>query len=210
MHACTKGREPIGPGPGEPSVPCILRLCDVSDTRVMLLTRTNRSGAWRALWQQRQKLPIHKEAGALIEAVAANPVVVLVGETGCGKSTQVPQLILDARIEAGAGGSCSIICTQPRRVAAMGLAERVAQERCEHPGQPAALTAHQVRTASAHMHTHMHTGAHAQLHAVAARHRCAWHRREAGVACGANLTWTRLLVLNPKPYTLSPFPAARA
>ena len=42
---------------------------------------------------------------------------------------QVPQFLLDASIEAGLGGGCSIICTQPRRIAAISVAERVCQER---------------------------------------------------------------------------------
>jgi hypothetical protein len=50
---------------------------------------------------------------------------------------QVPQYILEAAVEAGAGAACSIVCTQPRRIAAMSVAERVAAERGEAaPGQP--------------------------------------------------------------------------
>ena len=48
------------------------------------------------------------------------------GETGCGKTTQVPQFILD-HCDA-AGTRCNIICTQPRRISAMSVAERVADE----------------------------------------------------------------------------------
>ena len=50
---------------------------------------------------------------------------------------QVPQYILEAAVEGGSGGACSIVCTQPRRIAAMSVAERVAAERGEAgPGQP--------------------------------------------------------------------------
>lgn len=50
---------------------------------------------------------------------------------------QVPQYILEAAIEGGSGSACSIVCTQPRRIAAMSVAERVAAERGEAgPGQP--------------------------------------------------------------------------
>ena len=46
---------------------------------------------------------------------------------GCGKSTQVPQFILEDAVAQGRGGACNIICTQPRRISAVGLAYRVAQ-----------------------------------------------------------------------------------
>ena len=49
-------------------------------------------------------------------------------------------MLLDAAIEAGQGGACSIVCTQPRRIAAISVAERVASERGEPaPGQPGSL-----------------------------------------------------------------------
>lgn len=62
-------------------------------------------------------------------------VVVISGETGCGKTTQVPQFILESEIEAGRGDRCNILCTQPRRISAMSVAQRVADERAESIGQ---------------------------------------------------------------------------
>ncbi|KAL3157307.1 hypothetical protein ABBQ38_001537 [Trebouxia sp. C0009 RCD-2024] len=53
---------------------------------------------------------------------------------GCGKSTQVPQYILEAAVAAGQGAACNIICTQPRRISAVGVSTRVAQERGEGVG----------------------------------------------------------------------------
>ncbi|WRT67429.1 uncharacterized protein IL334_004400 [Kwoniella shivajii] len=79
----------------------------------------------------RMKLPAWKERDNITKALESNRVLVVVGETGCGKSTQLPQFILDHEIEAGRGASTSIVVTQPRRVAAMGVAARVAQERLE-------------------------------------------------------------------------------
>lgn len=84
---------------------------------------------------QRERLPSFAHADRVVEAVTSNQVVVISGETGCGKTTQVPQFLLDALIEAGAGTSCNIICTQPRRISAVSVAERVASERCERVGQ---------------------------------------------------------------------------
>ena len=50
-------------------------------------------------------------------------------------ASQVPQFILDDAIARGRGGTTSIICTQPRRISAMGVAQRVADERAEPLGR---------------------------------------------------------------------------
>lgn len=62
-------------------------------------------------------------------------VIVVSGETGCGKTTQLPQFVLEEEIEAGRGVDCNIICTQPRRISAMSVAARVAAERGDALGQ---------------------------------------------------------------------------
>ncbi|KAI8981960.1 P-loop containing nucleoside triphosphate hydrolase protein [Mycotypha africana] len=83
----------------------------------------------------RSKLPAHKFKETIIKTVLGNQVCIVSGETGCGKTTQVPQFILDEEILQGRGSTCSIICTQPRKISAIGVAERVAAERCEKIGQ---------------------------------------------------------------------------
>ncbi|CAL5379859.1 unnamed protein product [Camellia sinensis] len=65
----------------------------------------------------RAALPIAELKGDILRLLKENNVLVVCGETGSGKTTQVPQYILDDMIEAGRGGHCNIICTQPRRIA---------------------------------------------------------------------------------------------
>ncbi|XP_059648206.1 DExH-box ATP-dependent RNA helicase DExH7, chloroplastic isoform X1 [Cornus florida] len=98
----------------------------------------------------RATLPIAELKADILQLLKENNVIVVCGETGCGKTTQVPQFILDDMIEAGRGGHCSIVCTQPRRIAAISVAERVADERCESsPGSHGSLVGYQVRLDSA-------------------------------------------------------------
>ena len=82
----------------------------------------------------RANLPASGSREEVTAAVSAAPVVVLSGETGCGKSTQVPQFILERAISENRGAETNIVCTQPRRISAIGLAERVAAERLEKCG----------------------------------------------------------------------------
>ncbi|XP_049875623.1 ATP-dependent DNA/RNA helicase DHX36-like [Pectinophora gossypiella] len=89
---------------------------------------------FRNLLKFRKTLPTYKKSEELLEVVKKNQVVVISGETGCGKSTQVPQLILDEAICDSRGANIHIIVTQPRRIAASSLATRVAEERGERLG----------------------------------------------------------------------------
>jgi ATP-dependent helicase HrpA len=69
-------------------------------------------------------LPISAHAESIVDAIRANQVVIVAGETGSGKSTQLPKLCLDA----GSGERGLIGCTQPRRIAARSVSRRVAEE----------------------------------------------------------------------------------
>lgn len=66
-------------------------------------------------------------------------MIIISGETGCGKTTQLPQYILESEIESGRGAFCNIICTQPRRISAMAVAERVSAERGEPLGESVSI-----------------------------------------------------------------------
>ncbi|GAA6074363.1 probable ATP-dependent RNA helicase DHX35, partial [Tachysurus ichikawai] len=76
--------------------------------------------------KQRQKLPVFKHRNNILYMLESFQTVVILGETGSGKSTQVPQYLL----EAGWAAEGKVIgVTQPRRVAATSVAARVAEER---------------------------------------------------------------------------------
>ena len=70
------------------------------------------------------ELPITARKDEIVAAIRANPVVVIAGETGSGKTTQLPKMCLDA----GLGIRAKIGCTQPRRVAALSISRRIAEE----------------------------------------------------------------------------------
>ncbi|MBN2244621.1 MAG: ATP-dependent RNA helicase HrpA [Candidatus Aminicenantes bacterium] len=78
-----------------------------------------------------QELPIAQKKHEIIQAVQKNPVVIISGETGCGKSTQIPKMCL----AAGRGIAGRIALTQPRRVAAITIAYRIAEELKEQLGR---------------------------------------------------------------------------
>ncbi|PIN10330.1 ATP-dependent RNA helicase A [Handroanthus impetiginosus] len=93
------------------------------------------SDSVKAMLVFREKLPAFKVRSEFLEAVAANQVLVVSGETGCGKTTQLPQFILEEEISSLRGASCNIICTQPRRISAISVAARISSERGEKLGE---------------------------------------------------------------------------
>uniref|UniRef100_A0A8C4R7J1 RNA helicase n=1 Tax=Eptatretus burgeri TaxID=7764 RepID=A0A8C4R7J1_EPTBU len=84
---------------------------------------------------QRDKLPVNGFKQEILQAVHNNSVVIIRGNTGCGKTTQVPQYILDDFILNEHGAECNIVVTQPRRISAVSVGERVAFERGEDLGK---------------------------------------------------------------------------
>ncbi|XP_012267368.2 ATP-dependent DNA/RNA helicase DHX36 [Athalia rosae] len=91
--------------------------------------------SYQKMLKFREELPTFKVKHKILDLVEKNQVIVISGETGCGKTTQVAQYILDDQIERGNGSVTKIICTQPRRISAISVAERVAAERAERLGQ---------------------------------------------------------------------------
>ncbi|GAB0094943.1 putative ATP-dependent RNA helicase DHX57 [Sergentomyia squamirostris] len=94
---------------------------------------------YRNMMKIREALPVWDKQKEILRLLDNNQVLVISGETGCGKSTQVPQFLLDQWLSTGSknGKNIShieIICTQPRRLSAIGVAQRVADERIEKIG----------------------------------------------------------------------------
>lgn len=84
------------------------------------------------LRSQREKLPVCQHRAEFLQAVEKNAVVIVEGETGCGKTTQLPQFLLEDA--AARKSAVRILVTQPRRVSALSMAARVAEERGEKLG----------------------------------------------------------------------------
>jgi len=78
-----------------------------------------------------ENLPITAKKDAIIRAIGENQVVIVSGDTGSGKSTQIPKMCL----KAGRGINGKIACTQPRRIAATTLSRRIAEELGEETGR---------------------------------------------------------------------------
>ena len=83
---------------------------------------------------QRESLPVTSKATDILAKIEVNDVTIVMASTGSGKTTQIPQLLFDDYINRGEGAKCNIICTQPRRLAATSVAERIADERGDRLG----------------------------------------------------------------------------
>lgn len=122
-----KGRRSSS-GPGQEEV----AHCRLSLLHFLDFTQKQSFGKLAKLRQDQKSLPIFQYRDRLVELVRRHPVVVVAGDTGCGKSTQVPQYLLSA-------GFSQIACTQPRRIACISLAKRVSFESLNQYGSKVCL-----------------------------------------------------------------------
>ncbi|CAB0037009.1 unnamed protein product [Trichogramma brassicae] len=96
-----------------------------------------RSSQYQKMKRVRKQLPAWNKMNEVLNTIQENQVTIISGETGCGKSTQIPQFILDdwiINLSKDCMEHAEIVCTQPRRLSAIGVAERVASERDENVG----------------------------------------------------------------------------
>lgn len=80
----------------------------------------------KSLAQQRRQLPVSKFRNRIVTEIENNECLVLLGETGSGKTTQIPQFVHECGRLLKGDGICAV--TQPRRMAAISIAQRVAEE----------------------------------------------------------------------------------
>ncbi|GAB7350745.1 hypothetical protein MBLNU459_g1296t1 [Dothideomycetes sp. NU459] len=89
-------------------------------------TGRNLSDKYFGILKTRRNLPVHAQRAEFLEMFQKTQILVFVGETGSGKTTQIPQFVLFDDLPHFDGKM--VACTQPRRVAAMSVAQRVAEE----------------------------------------------------------------------------------
>ncbi|KAJ1624520.1 pre-mRNA-splicing factor ATP-dependent RNA helicase PRP16 [Pavlovales sp. CCMP2436] len=110
------------PGSEAPPASAALDRGGANDDHASAVPNAN---AGLSLTQQRVRLPVFASRREILYLVETHQTVVIVGHTGCGKTTQIPQYLCEAGWTAGGR---VVACTQPRRVAAMTVAARVADE----------------------------------------------------------------------------------
>ncbi|KAJ3402088.1 hypothetical protein HDU80_005387 [Chytriomyces hyalinus] len=105
-----------------------------------------RKASYIEMKEFRSQLPVSNMRDELLKLIEDNQVVIVSGETGSGKSTQIPQFLLESALLSNKASQTSIICTQPRRISATSIASRVSQELGDPNGfGPGSLVAYTVR-----------------------------------------------------------------
>ncbi|XP_063795841.1 ATP-dependent RNA helicase A isoform X2 [Pseudophryne corroboree] len=106
-----------------------------ADLKNELMYQLEQDKSLQQILSERESLPVKKFETDILDAIHSSPVVIIRGATGCGKTTQVPQYILDEYIRNDQAAQCNIVVTQPRRISAVSVAERVSYERGEDVGK---------------------------------------------------------------------------
>ncbi|CAK9084040.1 unnamed protein product [Durusdinium trenchii] len=106
-------------------------LDDPGREQVLQKEQSDREEWYNDRLSERDCLPIYEAKDRVLSAIRRSRVTLVAADTGSGKSTQVPQFILDEAISEGRGRDVHVVCTQPRRLAAVSLASRVSWERGE-------------------------------------------------------------------------------
>ncbi|CAG5896648.1 unnamed protein product [Menidia menidia] len=99
-----------------------------SERQAQLLSRRLQEEWERANPGPCVELPVDAHRQRVMAAVRSSRVVVLAGETGCGKTTRIPRFLLEEEVKRGEGAECNILVTQPRRISAVSVAQRVTHE----------------------------------------------------------------------------------
>ncbi|KAI8977852.1 pre-mRNA-splicing factor ATP-dependent RNA helicase PRP43 [Trametes punicea] len=89
-------------------------------------TKKPHSAQYKKILDMRKKLPVFGQMDEFLKMFSSHQIIVMVGETGSGKTTQIPQFVCYSDLPHTKGKM--VACTQPRRVAAMSVAKRVADE----------------------------------------------------------------------------------
>ena len=122
---------------------------DLSEDLKAIWSYKESTPSYGRMLNSRKKLPIWNFKDDLLAMIEKNQVVIICGETGCGKSTQVPAFILEN--ELSNGRQCKVYCTEPRRISAISLARRVSEELGESRndvGTPRSLVGYAIRLES--------------------------------------------------------------
>ncbi|CAK7270566.1 Putative ATP-dependent RNA helicase ucp12 [Sporothrix epigloea] len=132
-HAATAAREKAAAAKRARRKPRPL-VWKIDDRSRQAWQQRQESPALQKMLAQRRRLPAWEVRDTVVDAVSTNQVTIIAGETGSGKSTQAVQFVLDDLYSRGLGHAANIVVTQPRRISALGLADRVSEERCSKLG----------------------------------------------------------------------------
>jgi ATP-dependent RNA helicase DHX29 len=121
------------PSPAEAATPSSRSITPECSNRLQVdFERRRSSTPYQMMLKHRSTLPIASFREEIVNTLEKNQIMVLSGETGCGKSTQLPSFILEDQLAKGR--PCRIFVTEPRRISAISLAQRVSQELGDAPG----------------------------------------------------------------------------